>query len=497
VLEPFRHLLAPGSRAGLQMDPTRGINRLVVSLLVGLGGFLIGRNFASPVAALWLVGCFGGLAAALLVLQSPFRAFLLFVLTLPFEATLAFEVGYTIRPGYLALVLLIFVFIAHSATQNASGSFGSPLNVCIYVYLGVSALSLIMTVLSPPPEIELFEGIGIRGVGFRGIIQLVFLIFSSLGYFFTIYFCSTERRLKTTLQIYVVTSLVASLYGLMQLIAVYQGFSFEGTYDDPTSFRPRATFQEPLNFGHYLLSVLPFLLTLRIYRSRVGASGSTIVGKGLFPIVVMAVALLVTVSRGAWIGFLVSLSVIVLAGRRGRMKVVWATALIAAGVLPFAFYFYSSWDTIWWLLSHRFSMDYLENEPRLRYVPFMLSLVQESPILGVGLGNYALHQVSRFSLTRIAGAHGVYWQTLVETGILGFLAFIWMIVAYYWLLLRGLRKARGTQWWPYILGYLASSTGLMAEYLFFGDRLNLYVWLFMGMAIATVRVVEREAERRR
>jgi O-antigen ligase len=442
-------------------------------------------------------------AALLFALRSPFYAFIVFVITLPFENALVLTSVFTVTPSYVALLFIIAVFWVHSLYRIPYGSFRSPLNPYICLYIAVSVLSIIMTVILPPPRIELTGEIGWRGVEFRSIIQVIFLIFSSLGYFFTIYVCSDKARVKKILLVYIITASMVSLYGIYQLFAVFYRLPFVASlvmsyYEMPTSYRVHGTFREPLNFGHYLLSVLPFLLTVYVHRKQIRAPDRLAHGITLMPmLVIMGGALLSTVSRGAWVGFVGALLVI-LVGSRGenRRKILGVVMFIALCIVPLTVYFYGG--LVSFLVSQRvferFSGKYVLEDPRLWAFPFMLDLFQQYPILGVGYGNYTLHHAAYYGLERLSGAMSLYAQAALETGIVGFLALVGMIAAYYKILICALRKAKGTEWWPYILGYLASFTGLMIQYVFFGDRLNLYAWVFIGLSMATVKQVGKDTQ---
>jgi hypothetical protein len=131
-------------------------------------------------------------------------------------------------------------------------------------------------------------------------------------------------------------------------------------------------------------------------------------------------------------------------------------------------------------------------EQRLWYRSLLFGLIWKYPVLGVGYGNYPLYQLSKFDLSGIAGAYGIYWQSLVETGVVGLCSLLLMFAMAGRLLIIAITDSREGPWRPYLVGWLASLGGLLVTYLFMGDRLSLYVWTALGFAMASVRIASAE-----
>ena len=109
-------------------------------------------------------------------------------------------------------------------------------------------------------------------------------------------------------------------------------------------------------------------------------------------------------------------------------------------------------------------------------------------LTGHGLESFPLLSVNFFSLEKKRGvaAHNVYVQLLFETGLLGFLAYLWI----FWRLLKTFAErmragprvvsTESTILLAYLLGYLfVGSSDNMLYYLTF----NWYFWFFMGLMI--------------
>ena len=56
-----------------------------------------------------------------------------------------------------------------------------------------------------------------------------------------------------------------------------------------------------------------------------------------------------------------------------------------------------------------------------------------------------------------------------------------------------LKKTKDTELFPYVLGVMASFTAMLAQYFTFGDRFNLYFWVFLGISMAVAKLVDNKA----
>jgi O-antigen ligase len=425
------------------------------------------------------------------------------VASLPFEYALALRGPVTIAPSYVALLVLFVVCMIHPARMTTKGSLASELNPFVLGYLGVAVLSLVITIVSPPPQINVSSSLlRWRAGDYRGVIQVAFLLFSASTFFVTLFFCSDARRLRFAVSGFIVLSALIALYGIYQMVGVrlrlpLVGVYASGLYEQPASLRPNATFQEPMIFGHFLVAGISLLASLIVQRAGLDHEDRRIYGIAAIPmLMVMVVALVLTVGRGAWLGAAASAAVSVLIMDRSarRRAVLMLSVVTVTGVIGFIVLMGSP-TTAWYTVVNRFSLaaSSVGAEQRLWYQELLFRLWREHLILGVGFGNYPLYQLARFDLTGIAGAYGIYWQSLVETGTVGFISLVAMLLAAFRLMLRQLATAPHSPWRPYLVGWVGSLTGLLVGYLFMGDRFNLYMWATLGFAMATVKVAAEES----
>lgn len=461
-------------------------------------GVLISGDFSFSTSTVeWVLMCTAGLAALAVAVQSPFLAFCVLVVTLPFENALVFTSVFTVTPSYIALLLIFTMCAVFAPRRRIVGRIHSPLHKFVLVYLGISVFSIVMTIVAPPPLVST-GSTGWRATELRSVIQVMFLLFTATSYFATVYFCSTAARLKLVLTIHMATAALVALYGIYQVIAAVYYLPMvarivQTLFGMSGSFRPNATFREPLNFGHYLLTALPVAITLFLHRERLRAPDRVVFGVGIIPVIaVMTAALVATIARGAWIGFVASLGIIALISGRKTIRAMPLAAVIGAVALLIARQAYPSWYDMYAMMADRFNFTSPINvaaEQRLPFMPFLFGLAGDHLLLGVGYGNYPLYQMERFG-GGIAGAYALYFQALVESGVLGLSALLGLITAYYYIVWTTLRRYRDSEWWPWLAGSMASFTGLLIQYFTFGDRFSVYMWVFLGSSMAIVNILD-------
>ncbi|MGE5578385.1 MAG: O-antigen ligase family protein [Syntrophothermus sp.] len=478
------------------MNQGKQIVKLILAALVaGFGVSVFGYGVAMGLV----------LAIALIpyALRSSFNAFQLVIATLPLEAAFVLEIGFTVRMAYLFLILTLFVMTATKSLSLPS----TPLDMPLVAYLSVAAFSVVQTIFFPPDEVGLLSSQALRGMSGRGMVQLFILGLMLLTFYLTVLFNRQPQSWRRSFGIYLTAATVAAIYGIYQIPAIYLDLPFRDINNAlltratgkgeilafwQTSrvwiYRARSTFQEPLNLANFLLSVLPVVLALYLGagRGKERVRLAAIAG-------VMFLALFFTFARGGWLSFLVAFAIL-LVGAPQRKKVGLMTLLLlgigATGMTIFGLLTSQGSSLgIAQLVLNRFDIT-PSDMARLTYVTTMFDLFKEHLLLGVGWGNLPLHLANRLGLPVLVSAHGVWWQALGESGIIGFVVLGWVVGAWYLTMLRTLSKVRGTGWYYYILGFIASLTGMLVQYFSFGDRLSMYVWFVMGMAIAIAKMTE-------
>jgi O-antigen ligase len=239
----------------------------------------------------------------------------------------------------------------------------------------------------------------------------------------------------------------------------------------------------------FLLATLPRLL-----------AGGSLLRRLAAPWLVMLWALIVTYTRGAWMGFGAGVLVMAATVRRGRwLLVTGLLVLVAAG-------FVAPRELRYRLLS---MVD--PDEAGVRERLFMwrsgLAMWRERPLVGVGPGEVK-REYPRFALPeavkkRTSHVHNTPLQILVERGVLGLAAWLVIWAAFFARCIGLLRRLPGeaVAERALVVGSLAAIVGFLvagfSEYNFGDSEVVMVAWALMALPWAVERgAVERRAVER-
>jgi len=302
------------------------------------------------------------------------------------------------------------------------------------------------------------------------------------------------------------------------LLGVYQflfqvgppGFVLFGRF-----MRASGTFGQPNPFGGYLGLTLPLALGVAMtnWNSwRLGEQESrwqrliywivALVGAGL-----MGLAMIMSWSRGAWLGFAGAFVVMSVArGWRWVAKLLLIAAvalslLIATDLLHLipSSIFQRLGDLTVYLQGVDLRSVEITDEnwavmERLAHWQAASDMLESHPWTGVGMGNYAL-VYPEYALSRwqdpLGHAHNYYLHVGAEAGLVGLLSYVMLVVAWLWYAWKGAVRTSG-YWQGVALGVLGVLTHLTVHNLF--D--NLYVhgmYIQVGMMLGLLCVAVRRA----
>jgi O-antigen ligase len=268
----------------------------------------------------------------------------------------------------------------------------------------------------------------------RTISQSIFYI---VFYFFFLNFLTKEEQFKKVYWLYgigfivpiIYTIIVHSQWGFIQPASVYASLPF---YDEHTIY------------GACLAFIVPFFV-LDITNKK--ELKSKIFPKLIF-LTLILIALFLSYSRAAWISVLVAFLFFIFTKIRLKFYHFTGIVVVLVGVIYFNF------NTIYEPLkenslkygdnfsTHIVSITNLQNDAsnmeRINRWVCAVRMFEEKPILGFGPGtyqfNYGKYQTNEFT-TRISthmgdkgNAHSEYFTYLSETGIIGFLVFLSLIL---------------------------------------------------------------------
>ncbi len=264
--------------------------------------------------------------------------------------------------------------------------------------------------------------------------------------------------------------------------------------------RSYGTFEQPNPFGGYLGLHLPLLLAGAIYARKSRRPWIT----ALWLLVLAAVV--ISRSRGAWIGMIGSTAVVLLAAMpRARVLGAATGALIIAGFLALAGWQFSGGvaqaipDPARAAVEGRVEVrdalrivvedDYAISE-RLAQWETGWRMFMSAPLIGVGAGNYD-HAYARLNfepfLQPPGHAHNIYLNFAAEAGLPGLVAFLALSAWAIWRAIQAVQWSRGTSWEWAAIGALGGSVAFALHNLvdsLFVNGMGLVFAMFIALSYA-------------
>ena len=286
---------------------------------------------------------------------------------------------------------------------------------------------------------------------------------------------------KNELYVFILCALLAafavSLYGLYQFMA---GVPVESAWVDaaqnPTLHtRVYSIFGNPNILAEYLIMLIPFGLaltwTVRDYRKKLLLLAIT---------GTLTLTLLLTFSRGGWLGLAVGLFLFTLL----RDKRVFILLLLLLLLLALAGAVFMP-ETILQRVATIGSTKDTSNLYRFLVWKEALLIIRDFWATGVGFGHLAFRKIYPFYMLNRAKfpyhVHCTYLQILVETGVAGFLIFLWFLISIFQKGLQNLASGCSEFSKNVTIAALAATAALLtqgfAEHVLYMPKIIMLFWL--------------------
>ncbi len=265
------------------------------------------------------------------------------------------------------------------------------------------------------------------------------LVENLLLYVYLLRFLRTATEIRFVVVLLIVGLLGESWYILVQWVTHSEASQPAAAYTPgqpqatPARQRATGTFGSPNSAGVYLATFLPVAAAVLL-----GVRERFLRGLAACAFVVGSLALLLTFSRGGWLGFTIATTVtIMIFVRRGRTRSDLVVAVVS--VLAVAL-----------VLLHNLVFVRLlgtDDGAAASRVPLMriaVQIIEQHPFTGVGANNFtvALREffTPEFAQTWLYTVHNDYLRVLAEVGIVGLLAYLWFLIAAVQLARRAVRS---------------------------------------------------------
>jgi O-antigen ligase len=305
-----------------------------------------------------------------------------------------------------------------------------------------------------------------------------------------------KDQLKPLLNVLALTSLIAAGFGLYQFIGDLLGLPVTLTGLDPGYTKvvfgfPRiqAFSQEPLYFGNFLL--LPISLGLAYLILPKAPWSRTWLFSGL---ALLGLVFIFTLSRGAFLGLVASLVfLVVILGKHlvtPKLAAISLVSLALIGSLTTGVLRLVSPNALQNFTEHLAIQDFGKGDStvgRLSTWYQAIDLWQESPWIGTGPGNFGPATLGYPENTPARGwpiVNNQYFETLAETGILGFISFLILFLT---LLVRSIflirQLPRSDLLSASLVGATAAVVGILVQYNFFSTLYINPIWITVGLLV--------------
>ena len=381
----------------------------------------------------------------------------------------------TSQIGFLLLAIAGYWLLLTLVDEGKIGV--TPIHILVLLYWGIATVS---TAFSP-----------VKTAALEGLIKLTLnLIFFA----FTARIMRSPRLTNWIMTTLVLTALVVSVYGIRQQIF---GAEQLATWNDPTSELAGDT-----RVYSYLGN--PNLLASYLFPGIAFSAAALFVWQGWLPKILAALltlanaaCLFFTESRGGWIGLMVLGIVFLLLlfyWFKNYLPLFWQTWLLPLILGSLAVVILGAILLVEPLRIRVMSIfagrGDSSNNFRINVWDAVIRMIQTYPLLGIGPGNDAFKKIYPLFMKpkyTALSAYSVLLEIMVETGIIGFTCFLWLLVTtigqgiHQIKLLRDKMDSQG--FW--LIGAIAAMAGILAHGFFdtvwYRPQVSTLWWLVLGL----------------
>ncbi len=307
------------------------------------------------------------------------------------------------------------------------------------------------------------------------MLSIAFILF----YFVWINTVRTKEAFIFYISIFVLAGFVSALYGLYQYFFgdIYSQAWLDDEMFEDIKMRVYSTFQNPNVFGEYLLLVIPFSAML-VAESKglikklfwIGISG------------VLTVSLVLTFSRGCWLGILFECFIIAILFDK---RLIWLGVL---GLIAAPFILPQS------ILDRFLSIGNMEDTSTSYRVYIWLgtiAMLKDYFLCGIGLGTTSfntIYPLYAYSEVVAPHSHSLYLQLFVEYGVIGFIVFAGIMFNYFRETLISYKNTKSY----FTMASIAAMAGFLlqsaTDYTWYNYRVLLIFWIVIAIGISTTKI---------
>ena len=377
-------------------------------------------------------------------------------------------------PDMLNLLYMIFMVGVHLYKvlfKEANPLTKEPIYLPILIF---ALLILISTVTSIDPS---------------GSFRDLAIHFTAMGFMFVIVNnINTKKDFNILITFLVIAATLVALYGLYQYKV---GVDMEDKWVDvahnpDVKTRIYSVFGNPNILAEYLIMIIPISISLFWYSKKIHKK-AIFLGISL----ILMLVLVLTLSRGGWIGFAFGILIFVLLIEKRLLLSIIPLALGGIYFLPQS------------ILSRILSIGNLRdssNAYRIKIWNITLDIIRDNWLVGVGFGYIPFkHTFETYIRTMPAyHSHNTYLQITGEMGILGLIVFLTFIFIIYKYSIKRLIKGEDRYIKTMAGGVLAGLAALLGhgtvESVLYLPKIIITFWTLVALVLALIRISGKPEE---
>ncbi|MBU0479203.1 O-antigen ligase family protein [bacterium] len=358
----------------------------------------------------------------------------------------------TIRVEDILLAVITFAWLGRIAINNKLGVFAkTPLNKPIAFYSLICVLSTSIGIITGRVDV------------LKGTFFVLKYIEYFLLYFMVVNTINSKKQIKMYLTALFITCFLVSIYGMSQIGTGRVSAPFEGEVGEPNTL------------GGYMIFIMALTLGLLVYikSKRIKYSLLALIASIVPPF-------LFTLSRASYVAlFPMYFSIIWFGKVKSKLVLVFIViVLLGLFFVP---------KEVKKRIEYTFKP---QREAQVKIGNITLGPSTSARIISwkTGIEDWKNHPILGYGTTGYAFIDGQYFKTLIESGILGLIGLIWIIIAAIKNALRNLKQQSEPLYKGLCLGFLAGAVCLSAHALgantFIIIRIMEPFWFVAGMVMA-------------
>lgn len=438
--------------------------------------YIIGLAIAALIFAIVKVG------------NNKFTGLMLLVFFLPFERIPTLEIsGFTLKINHILGLVLLIIWITEKISKRQPFR-SNPIAIPLLILISTIFFSTYQAIWQQ-----------------KSVIYDLLTIFTILLSVVTFDLVQTKKNWQTLERVLLSSAWIVLLFSIYQFIGDMAGLSHLATgliegYSKVTFGFPRvhAFSKEPLYLGNYLLIPISLLLGQLLFGDKLGLKNKLL----LF---CLSGILVLTISRGAILGFIIMLVILWMFSIRNSKSISrwirYCLGLAVAFLIVLGIISAISPVAREKFVSHLKIQDFGRSEStqgRLNEYNNAVNAWGSKPMLGVGMGNYGAFK-SGYNPAKPSSdiVNNEYLELLAENGIIGFSAFLLIVALVLTRSFLAIKKSQAVQELVNIraglIGLTCGFIGILVQYNFFSTLAIIHIWVLIGLILALQSIIFENA----